>query len=355
MKTNQYISDIQSQPQALQNSLTAFDPRPLMELRQRIKKGEFDRIIITGMGASLHGSYPAWLTLTNLNIPALWLDTSELLHYAHNSITNHTIIWLVSQSGKSAEIVALLDRKRINAHPTILATTNDPESPLAKASDYTCFLHTPAEKTVSTRTSMTTFAMNQLVAKILTGENFRQTFDELEETAAGIKIYLASFLNQLETIENVLGIPKHMAILGRGSSFASASYGALILTEAAKYLATPMQAAEFRHGPLEIAPENVSIILLAGLQQTFDLNIELVRDLIKFGAKSFWLNVIPETKLPRELIDAGAKEIPAPTAVGAGLPLAEIVPFQLISVAIAQSRGLPPGEFRFVGKVTTKE
>ena len=91
------------------------------------------------------------------------------------------------------------------------------------------------------------------------------------------------------------------------------------------------------------------------MQQTFDLNIELLKDLVKFGAKSYWLNVTPETKLPRELIDAGVKEIPAPTAHGTGLPLAEIVPFQLISVAFAESRGVPPGEFRFVGKVTTKE
>jgi glucosamine 6-phosphate synthetase-like amidotransferase/phosphosugar isomerase protein len=34
-------------------------------------------------------------------------------------------------------------------------------------------------------------------------------------------------------------------------------------------------------------------------------------------------------------------------------PIAEIVPFQLLSVLLAQRRGLEPGAFRQIGKVTT--
>lgn len=355
MKTNQYISDIQSQPQELLNSLKAFDPKPFFELSQKINEEEFDRVIITGMGASYHGAYPAWLTLTNLNIPALWLDTSELLHYAQSAITERTLLWLVSQSGQSAEIIALLDKERIKEQPTILATTNDPKSTLAKAADYTCYLNTPVEKTVSTRTSITTFALNKLVAEILIGRDFSHTVWDLQETAFGISNYLTDISTKLDTINTIIGTPENLAILGRGPSYASASYGALILAEAAKYLATPMQAAEFRHGPLEIAPEEVSIILLAGAKQTLELNIELLKDLVKYGAHAFWLSVTAAGAMPEEFYQAGVKEIPAPVGKEAGIPIAEIVPLQLLSVVIAQNRGYPPGEFRFVGKVTTKE
>jgi glucosamine 6-phosphate synthetase-like amidotransferase/phosphosugar isomerase protein len=34
-------------------------------------------------------------------------------------------------------------------------------------------------------------------------------------------------------------------------------------------------------------------------------------------------------------------------------PIAEIVPFQVLSVLLAQRRGLEPGAFRQIGKVTT--
>jgi glucosamine 6-phosphate synthetase-like amidotransferase/phosphosugar isomerase protein len=34
-------------------------------------------------------------------------------------------------------------------------------------------------------------------------------------------------------------------------------------------------------------------------------------------------------------------------------PIAEIVPFQLLSVLLAQRQGLEPGAFRQIGKVTT--
>jgi len=44
-----------------------------------------------------------------------------------------------------------------------------------------------------------------------------------------------------------------------------------------------------------------------------------------------------------------------PNGVGLGLPVAEIVPFQLLSVAIAQQSGIEAGKFLFSGKVTLTE
>ena len=36
----------------------------LQELAARLRDGDFDRVILTGMGGSLHGSYPLYLQLT---------------------------------------------------------------------------------------------------------------------------------------------------------------------------------------------------------------------------------------------------------------------------------------------------
>jgi hypothetical protein len=45
--------------------------------------------------------------------------------------------------------------------------------------------------------------------------------------------------------------------------------------------------------------------------------------------------------------------LPMPAAAGIGLPLAEIVPVQLICVHLCLEQGLPPGQFRYIEKVTT--
>ena len=50
MTTNPYSLDILSQPNALQTTLERFDPAPLAPLAAAAQHGDFDRIILTGMG-----------------------------------------------------------------------------------------------------------------------------------------------------------------------------------------------------------------------------------------------------------------------------------------------------------------
>src|SRR5512146_1445608 len=106
MTNNPYILDILSQPQVLRTALEGFDPTPLEHLGAAIRRGDFDRIVLTGMGGSLYASYQAWLALAKAGLPAMWVDTAELIHHVPGIITPQTLLWLFSQSGKSAEIVS---------------------------------------------------------------------------------------------------------------------------------------------------------------------------------------------------------------------------------------------------------
>ena len=175
MTTNPYILDILSQPNALQTALERFDPAPLAPLAAAIQRGDFDRILLTGMGASLYASYPAWLTLAAAGLPVMWVDAAELIHYTPEIVTARTLLWLSSQSGKSAEIVSALRFERIARPAALLATVNDLDSPLANATETFDGLsarlpiHAIVEKTVSTRTYTNTLAINQLSALALLG------------------------------------------------------------------------------------------------------------------------------------------------------------------------------------------
>jgi glucosamine--fructose-6-phosphate aminotransferase (isomerizing) len=122
---NPYVQDILSQPDSLRLALEKFDAAPLAPLRKAIQRGGFERIVLTGMGASLYAAYPAWLTLAQAGLPALWVDTAELVHHAQGLLTSRTLFWLFSQSGRSAEIVSALDFERIPRPGALLATVND--------------------------------------------------------------------------------------------------------------------------------------------------------------------------------------------------------------------------------------
>jgi glucosamine--fructose-6-phosphate aminotransferase (isomerizing) len=350
MTTNPYILDILSQPNALQTALERFDPAPLAPLAAAIQRGDFDRILLTGMGASLYASYPAWLTLAAAGLPVMWIDTAELIHHVPGIVTRRTLLWISSQSGKSAEIVSALDFEQSTRPAALLATVNDLESPLAKATETFDGLsarlpiHAIVEKTVSTRTYTNTLAIDQLSALALLGRDVESGRSLMKQTAASMEGYLSNWEAHVTKLGEKIGFPKRLAILGRGSSMASTYTGALTLGEASKFLAAPYQAGEFRHGPLELANPDLTVLLFAGPTETRDLNLHLLNDLRGYNVNAFWVGS-----------ESNEWQIEIPEVPAIGLPLLEILPIQLLSIHFARQIGVEPGHFFRTGKITLSE
>jgi glucosamine--fructose-6-phosphate aminotransferase (isomerizing) len=324
--------------------LEQFDAAPLAPAAAAIRNHDFDRVLITGMGGSLNAAYPAWMALANAGQPALWVDTAELIHHMPALVTPRTLFWIFSQSGRSAEIISAIDFNRISRPALLLATVNDPESPLARAAQVQVPIHAEVEKTVSTRTYVNSLAVGQLAASALLGGDVQAARDGLMQTASAMGSYLADWEERVHQLAEMIGFPKRLAILGRGPSFASACASALILGEASKFIATPFQAGEFRHGPLELATPELTVLLFAGPDETRGLNLHLLNDLRSFGVNAFWVG--PGTN---------EWQIEIPPVPSVGLPLMEILPAQLLSIHLARQIGVEPGHFFRSGKVTLSE
>lgn len=347
LETNPYFQDILSQPEALRLALKRFDPSPLEAIRRSIQKGEIERWVLTGMGASLYAALPAWLLLVQAGLPAWWIDTSELLHYAGDLITGNTLLWVFSQSGRSAEIVALLER--FQGKPRhLLALVNDLESPLAEAAGERVIpLWAEPEYSVSTRTYLNSLALAQLATFTLRGIPLENAFGELKYTADAIEAYLNHWQQHLEHIQMLLASPQRLVLLGRGSSLSAVHAGSLILGEAAKTSAMGFQAGQFRHGPLELADGHLTALLFAGPAPTRPLMERLHHTLKEYGAFPVWIAPLEEP--------SPSPHLPMPSALGVGTPLGEIVPIQLLTLHMASLQGVVAGQFRHIGKVTLQE
>lgn len=347
--TNPYIADIQSQGTALKSALAQFDFSLLEDVARGLRAGAYDRILITGMGASYHGSYPAGLQLSDSGLPVLWIDAAELRHYASGLMTKRSLLWIVSQSGRSAEVTALVELARQAGVGMILATTNDLDSPVAQAARAAMGLYAEPEQTVSTRTYLHTLASTQLAAAALLGQELTPRMAELAGAAEGISAYLADWDAHMARIAKQVGTPRHMALIGRGASMAAAFGGALVLGEAAKYPSLALNTAEFRHGPLEMAGPELCVLVYGGAAKTAAFNRRMLDELLDTGTNALWVAV----DKPVDLDDS--HWLPLPQAGGSGLPLAEALPAQLLSVHLAEARGIVPGKFRYIGKVTLSE
>ncbi len=367
MESNIYLTDILTQPEALEHALDRFEAGKLEPVRRALQEGQFDRVILTGMGASLFASYPVWLALAQGGYPASWVETGELVHFARQLITPHSLVWIFSQSGRSAEIVALLELLREVKPDGLLATVNDLESPLALAaaqpggSNVLLPIEAAPETSVSTRTYLNSLALGQLAAKFLCGEALEAHLADLHKTAQAMRGYLAEWEKHMLAAGQAVGgpggvPPRHIVFLGRGSSLATAACGALILGEAAKAPAFSMSAGEFRHGPLELCGPDLTAVLFAGPPETRPLNRRLLADLASYGAKAVWVD---DNASPWKGEGAGAEKgtalLPMPQTRGLGLPLAEMLPVQMLALHLCVQNGIVPGKMKFIGKVTLKE
>src|SRR5512147_67856 len=122
-----YLRDILDQPRALERTLARLEVTSALEgIARRAREGERSRVVLTGMGSSHLGLVPLQVRLVEAGLAPVTVEASELLHYQRALLDDRALLVLVSQSGRSAEILRLLDLVRGRGVAT-LAVTNTAE------------------------------------------------------------------------------------------------------------------------------------------------------------------------------------------------------------------------------------
>ncbi|MEU8200314.1 SIS domain-containing protein [Streptosporangium sp. NPDC049046] len=337
--TPPYVRGIAQQVHTLRAILDAPIPDDVGRLvRDRLAR--YNGIVFTGMGSGPFASYPAWLRLVSAGVPAWVVETAELINYAPGLLTPDKLLVVVSQSGESAEVLALLDTlgpKR----PTILAVVNNLSSPLARAADVVYPLHVGAarEDTAGTGTYINTIVAGARLVDAALGEDHSADF---APAVSEVRRYVEALDDHLDIARPLELASRTFVVLGRGPSLASARTGALLVKEAGKVHAEALAASEFRHGPLDLVDDRFTAVMLAGARATASLNRRMAQDILDRDGQVLWVG-------PGE---GPGVNLAAPTLTGAARPIAEILPLQMLSVASALDNGLQPGAFRHASRVT---
>jgi len=339
---NPYIQDILSQPATLRNALKNYSASAL----QNINLNNYDRILLSGMGSSNYAAYPALIELSKQSVPAQLVNAAELLHSLHGIIGSHSLLWLNSQSGRSAELAHLLEQIESTPPGFLLTFVNDLSSPLGQRGDLGIPIHAGQEATVSTKTYTNMLAANLLAAVQLSGGDVENARREMHATADEMEAYLVNWEARVQELDSMLGEFDELYILGRGSSMSAVWNGSLNNKEAAKCSFEGMHAADFRHGPLEVVEPGFAAIIFAGSPQTSALNRDLARDILSYGGKVIWVDSTTDPEIPTSVL---------PNTDELTRPLVEILPMQMLTLVMANRKGLEAGQFRHVSKVTNRE
>ena len=336
MVESAYLRDILAEPEALEDTIAGLREAALPA------PGRFDRIVLTGMGASFHALAPLQIRLVEQGFAVSAYETSELIHYYSAALTERTLAVIVSQSGRSAEIVRLLDL--IGSGVETIGVTNTPDSPLATRAQFTLMTRAGSESSVSCKTFVTTLAALEWLGAALCGDDRREVESELAAAAQVVRGYLDGWEAKVAELIGILDGAKALFVIGRGGSMAAASAAGLTLKESAHFHAEGMTSAAFRHGPLEMCGPEVFVMVMEGEKKTADLNRRLAEDIRAAGGRVAMAG--PES-------DVEALRIPA--VERAIRPVMEMLPVQMTSLALAALGGHEPGKFRLLTKVTLAE
>jgi glucosamine--fructose-6-phosphate aminotransferase (isomerizing) len=296
----------------------------------------------TSDNAGIYAQY--LLAIRNGLVVALAAPSTITLYGARPNMADALVVG-ISQSGRSPDIVAVVEEARRQGALTV-ALTNDATSPLAETVDHVVDVHAgPERATAATKSYTTQLLAAALLSTALDAPSSRESAD-----LAGLPALLSAALSAEAPARDLAATHaerQRAVVLGRGYSYPSAREWALKLQEMALVAAMSYSAADFEHGPLALAEPGLPVLAVAPSGPELEAQVALLTRLKEdHGAR---LLVISDAAAARE-IDEGLE---LPDGIPAWLaPIVEILPAQLYAYHLTVARGLDPERPRTISKVT---
>lgn len=244
----------------------------------------------------------------------------------------------VSQSGRTPEIAAVLDRLAADGART-LAITNEPDSPLADAADATVALGAGEEQAVpATKTFTAQAAAFAIVAEALGDVGWG---DEGWAALPGAVAEVLDDLGSAERVAEAIGDASGLLATARGYAYPMALEAALKLKESTGLLAEGYSTADLRHGPTAVVSAGFPVLGLSLAGPAASDTRGLLEDFRGRGAQ---VHVIGDEKGDALALPAGLPEALA--------TLPAVVRAQQVALALARVRGLDPDAPAGLTKVT---
>jgi glucosamine--fructose-6-phosphate aminotransferase (isomerizing) len=339
----EYLRDILDEPRAMQETLKGLeDSDALRHIAARFQSNEFRAIVLTGMGSSFHVLHPIHLDLIDHGAVSLMVETSELLHYQQHLLDPKTLIVAVSQSGQSAETLRLLEINRRRS--AVVGITNTADSPLARQADAAIVTRAGKEFSVSCKTYLASLMGLKWLSDILCSRELGRSQKELGSAVPAVGEYLNRWRVHVEAFAQRLKGIRDLFMVGRGASLAAVGTGSLTVKESDHFHAEGMSSAAFRHGPFEMLSDDNFVLVFEGDPKTRDLNIRLLDDIRGQRGRA---------ELVGDEGDFAPCKLPkVPPSVR---PIVEVLPAQMITIALAVLTGREAGRFERATKITATE
>jgi glucosamine--fructose-6-phosphate aminotransferase (isomerizing) len=314
------------------------------------------RVILAACGTSWHAALVGEYLIERLAHVPVEVEFASEFRYRNAPLDDQTLVFVLSQSGETADTLGALREARRRGFPT-LAIVNTVGSTIAREADGGIYLHAGPEigvaSTKAFSAQVTVLALLALYLGRLRNLSLTQglaVIDAIQAAPEAVAQALQCEPAAIAAAERIA--PCHSALfLGRDIHYPVALEGALKLKEVSYLHAEGYPTAEMKHGPIALVDAQTPCVFVAprGVLHSKTLgNIEEVR---ARRGPVFAVGTAGDLKLER-LCDAVLLVPDVPEIVQ---PLVAVVPLQLLAYHVARLRGCDIDKPRNLAKSVTVE
>ncbi|NMS91035.1 glutamine--fructose-6-phosphate transaminase (isomerizing) [Clostridioides difficile] len=291
-----------------------------------------------------------------VNIPVI-TDIASEFRYSDPFVDENSLVILVSQSGETADTLAVLrDSKAKGAR--ILSITNVVGSSIARESDDVFYTWAGPEVAVASTkaytTQITSLYMIALDFAIKKGTINREFYDSMISKMKEIPSKIQEILDNEEYIKEIAKTvvsSDHAFYLGRGIDYSLAMEGSLKLKEISYIHAEAFAAGELKHGTIALIEKGTPVIAIATQEKLFE---KMVSNMEEVRARGAYVIAIAQSH-NKDVEKAADKIIYIPNSDDILSPILAVVPMQLLAYHVSVLRGCDVDKPRNLAKSVTVE
>jgi len=337
-------SEIAEQPDVVARFLVSAD-HSTARIAAEISRRGISYVMIAARGSSDNTArYAQYLFGACNRLPVALATPSLYTLYRSPPRLNGALVIGISQSGRSPDIVSVMQSARAQGCPS-LAITNDPASPLAQAAEWVLPLATGVERAVAaTKTYTASLGALALLSVALAGDAARRA--ELDRMPGQMRLALGQ-VQGIEPLVERYRYTERGAVIGRGYNYGTAFEIALKVKELTRMVSEPFSSADFLHGPISVLEPGFPLIFVAPSGKTLADLESLAKETRQRGAE---LIIISDDE---GLLNLARTPLPLPSGTPEWLsPLVTVLPGQMFAAMLAKAKGHDPDHPVGLSKVT---
>lgn len=356
------LKEIHEQPKAIKDTMTG-----RISLDHKIEFDGFnltleelnniDKIYIVACGTAYNAGLMGKIAIEKLAKIPVETDIASEFRYREPLVTDKTLIITLSQSGETADTLAVLrDAKNVGART--LAITNVVGSSISREADDVIYTMAGPEIAVaSTKAYTTQVAVMNMLAMYLADLKGLLNSDverELKESLLALPEMIEKTLEvkpQVEAISEIIAQEKDLFYLGRGADYALAIEGSLKIKEISYIHSEAYAGGELKHGTIALIEPGTKVIALLTQSHLMDKMISNIREVKSRGANVF--AVAYEDEVLDESIFDEIVRIPRTNTMVS--PILGVTILQLLAYYVANKKGCDIDKPRNLAKSVTVE